>query len=114
VTTVTNFHETYEIYATGRFFYARTGHGIFIAWGTCIHRLGYPLPAAVLSTERKNNETLCRTSIKLFLVLLLLTARKSQHKFNDESEERHQLIYNYPVTYTGEDTVFQQCYAFKI
>jgi gamma-glutamyl hydrolase len=41
-------------------------------------------------------------------------ARKSQHKFGDESEERCQLIYNFPVTYTGDDTIFQQCYVFEI
>ena len=79
------------------------------------HATPRPPKPLVLSIDRnKNNETLCRTSIKLFIVLLLLTARKSQHKFDDESEERRHLIYNYPVTYTGDDTVFQQCYTFEI
>jgi hypothetical protein len=64
-------------------------------------------------TEEKK-ETPCSTSIKLFIVLLLLTARKSQHKFHDDSEERRHLIYNYPVMYTGDDTPFQQCYMFEI
>ena len=112
--TVTNFHETYEIYATGRFFYPRTEQGGFIAWETCIHPPDYPLTAAVLGTQKKKNETLCNTSIRLFLVSLFLTARKSQHKFHDESEERRHMIYNYPVMYTGDDTPFQQCYAFQI
>ena len=59
--TATNFHETYEIYVTGRFFYRRTEHGDFIAWETCIHRPGYPVTEAVLSTEKK--EKLRSTSI---------------------------------------------------
>lgn len=112
VITVTNFHETYEIYATGRFFYPRTEQGGFIAWETCIRRPGYPLTAAVLSTQKK--KTLCSTSIELFLILLFVTARKSQHKFHDESEERRHLIYNHPVMYTGDDTPFQQCYTFEM
>ena len=51
--TVTNFHETYGIYAAGRFLYPRTEQGGFIACETCIHRPGYPLRAAVLSTQKK-------------------------------------------------------------
>jgi hypothetical protein len=112
--TTTNFHETYEIYATGRLFYRRKEHDSFVAWKTRIHRPAYPVTAAVLSTQKKEKETLCSTSIKIFLVLLLLTARKSWHKFQDESEERRHLIHNYPVTYTGENTEYQQCYAFEI
>jgi hypothetical protein len=53
--TATNFHEIYEIYTTGRFFYRRTEHGGCITWETCIHRPGYPVTAAVLSTEKKRN-----------------------------------------------------------
>lgn len=41
-------------------------------------------------------------------------ARKSEHKFHSESEERRHLIYNYPATYIGDRTVFQQCYTFDM
>ncbi|XP_069702027.1 gamma-glutamyl hydrolase-like [Periplaneta americana] len=39
-------------------------------------------------------------------------ARKNNHKFDNEMEERKHLIYNYPLVYTGNLTVFEQCYVF--
>ena len=80
--TVTNFHETYEIYATGGFFYPRTEQSSFVAWQTCIHRPGYPVTAAVLSTQKKRrNETLCSTSIKPFLVCFFLQQERASTSF---------------------------------
>lgn len=40
-------------------------------------------------------------------------ARKSGHKFPESEEQKH-LIYKYPVKYTANYTVFEQCYEFPL
>jgi hypothetical protein len=55
--TVTNFHETYKIYATGSFYYPRTEQGGFIALEICIIRPGYPLTTAVLITQKETKRS---------------------------------------------------------
>lgn len=39
-------------------------------------------------------------------------ARKSEHHFDSVDEEASALIYNYPVTYTGQSSSFEQKYYF--
>ena len=39
-------------------------------------------------------------------------ARKSEHHFDSVDEEASALIYNYPVTYTGQSSNFEQIYFF--
>ncbi|PSN39422.1 hypothetical protein C0J52_12361 [Blattella germanica] len=41
-------------------------------------------------------------------------ARKNHHSFPSEEEERRHLIYNYPVTFTKNSSIFDQIYALKI
>jgi hypothetical protein len=41
-----------------------------------------------------------------------LSARKNNNSFSNNKEERAALIYNYPVTFTGDKIVFQQSYFF--
>ncbi|KAH0951379.1 hypothetical protein HN011_007138 [Eciton burchellii] len=41
-------------------------------------------------------------------------ARKNWHKFASKEEEKQNLIYNYPITYTAlQDSNYLQCYMFK-
>jgi hypothetical protein len=43
-----------------------------------------------------------------------ISARKSDNSFPSIEEENAALIYNYPVTYTGEKISFEQTYLFVI
>jgi cytoskeletal protein RodZ len=42
----------------------------------------------------------------------LFSARKNNNSFSNTKEERAALIYNYPVTHTGDKIVFEQSYFF--
>ncbi|KAM6171771.1 gamma-glutamyl hydrolase [Erethizon dorsatum] len=39
-------------------------------------------------------------------------ARKNNHHFESQSKEKKSLIYQFPVIYTGNSSLFEQCYVF--
>jgi hypothetical protein len=43
---------------------------------------------------------------------LCLAAQKNNHHFESEQEEKKSLIYQFSPFYTGNISVFQQCYMF--
>ncbi|XP_069700745.1 gamma-glutamyl hydrolase-like [Periplaneta americana] len=53
------------------------------------------------------------SAAQYFAEFFINEARKNEHKFPSVPQESVSLIYNYPVTYTGNRWVFEQCYFFN-
>lgn len=49
-----------------------------------------------------------------FAEMFINEARHSNHTFGSRAAEQTELIYNYPITYTGlKGNSYEQCYLFK-
>lgn len=60
-----------------------------------------------------SHSALAISAAQYFAQMFVTEARKSTHHYNSLVDVQKELIYNYPVKYTGRDgSLYEQCYLF--